>query len=135
MHLSNDEKTMYFHKESSPGSGQYDLFTITKTGNEWSEPERIGPPISTELSDSRPFVTADKNELWFTRPSTSGYVGPAIFQSIKNKNGSWSEPVEIISNFAAEPTLDAEGNLYFVHHFFDEEMNMIEADIYVCYKK
>ena len=135
MHITSDKETMYFHRESLPGSGEYDLFTITKTEDSWSKPVRINPPVSSEMSDSRPFVTADEQELWFTRPSTSGYVGHAVFRSIKNENGSWSDPVEIVSNFAAEPTLDEEGNLYFVHHFFDEEMNMIEADIYVCYKK
>jgi hypothetical protein len=58
-----------------------------------------------------------------------------VFRSIRQENGTWSEPEEIVSNFAGEPTLDSEGNLYFVHHFFDKDMNMIEADIYVCFKK
>ena len=40
----------------------------------------------------------------------------------------------IISQFAGEPTLDNEGNVYFVHHFYKNEV-MIEADIYVAYKK
>lgn len=135
IHLTSDGETMYFHRESYPGSGEYDLFTLSKTDDTWSEPVRIDDPISTDMSDSRPFVTADEHELWFTRPSTKGYVGPAVFRSEKNENGSWGEPVEVVSNFAAEPTLDAEGNLYFVHHFFDEEMNMIEADMYVAYRK
>jgi len=135
MHLSSDGNTMYFHRESSPGSGEYDLFTTTFIDNNWTEPENLGPPISTTMDDSRPFVTEDENELWFTRPSTKGYTGPAVCQSIKNPDGTWGEPVEIVSNFAGEPTLDVEGNLYFVHHFFDESMTMIEADIYVAYRK
>ena len=40
----------------------------------------------------------------------------------------------IVSQFAGEPTLDDAGNLYFVHHYF-EHGQMIEADIYVAYKK
>jgi hypothetical protein len=40
----------------------------------------------------------------------------------------------IISQFAGEPTLDAEGNLYFVHHFYLDG-KQIEADIYVAYRK
>ena len=46
----------------------------------------------------------------------------------------WQEPELIISQFAGEPTLDNEGNLYFTHHFF-EDSKMIEADIYVAMKK
>jgi hypothetical protein len=135
MHLSSDGKTLYFHRESSPGAGEYDLFTTTLVNNQWTEPVNIGYPVSTEKDDSRPFVNEDETELWFTRPSALGYTGPAVFRTIKQSNGSWGEPEEVVSNFAGEPTLDRDGNLYFVHHFFDEEMNMIEADIYVCYKK
>ena len=134
MHLSSDKKTLYFHREPTPGSGEYDLFTTTFENEMWTEPMNIGYPVSTEKDDSRPFVNEDETELWFTRESNLGYTGPAVFRSIKQDNGSWDDPVEIVSNFAGEPTLDSEGNLYFVHHFFDEEMNMVEADIYVCYK-
>jgi len=135
MHLSTDGTTLYFHKESFQGSGEYDLFTTTSINNTWSEPVRLGFPISTDKDDSRPFVTQDETELWFTRPSDKGYVGPAVYRSIKQGNGSWGTPEEIVSNFAGEPTLDSQENLYFVHHFFDEDMNMIEVDIYVCYKQ
>ena len=57
----------------------------------------------------------------------------AIFRS-KNLGGEWGEPELIISQFAAEPTLDEDGNLDFAHHFF-ENGNIIEADIYVATKK
>ena len=132
MHLSSDGNTMYFHRENT--SSEYDLFTSTFENGTWTEPVNLGPPISTSKDDSRPFVTSDGNELWFTRESNKGYTGPAVYRSIKDGNGSWSTPEEIASNFAGEPTLDDEGNLYFVHHFFDEQVSMVEADIYVCYK-
>ena len=35
---------------------------------------------------------------------------------------------------ATEPTLDDAGNLYFVHHFY-ENGAMIEADIYVAVRR
>ena len=31
--------------------------------------------------------------------------------------------------------MDSERNIYFVHHFYSQDMKMIEADIYVAYKK
>jgi hypothetical protein len=40
----------------------------------------------------------------------------------------------MVSSFAGEPTLDAQGNLYFVHHFYSGGV-MLEADIYVAYRK
>jgi hypothetical protein len=36
-----------------------------------------------------------------------------------------------VDHFAGEPTLDAQGNLYFVHHFYRDGV-MIEADIYTA---
>ncbi len=40
----------------------------------------------------------------------------------------------ILSQFAGEPSLDAAGNLYSTHHYFQEGV-MLEADIYVAYRK
>jgi len=31
--------------------------------------------------------------------------------------------------------MDAAGNIYFVHHYFQQPDNLIEADIYVAYKQ
>jgi hypothetical protein len=43
-----------------------------------------------------------------------------------------SDPEEIISQFAGEPHLSADGQtLYFVHHYFSEDLStMLEADIF-----
>jgi hypothetical protein len=32
----------------------------------------------------------------------------------------------------AEPSVDGEGNIYFVHHFCTADSGMIEADIYIA---
>ena len=49
-------------------------------------------------------------------------------------NGEWQEPVLIISQFAGEPSLDNEGNVYVTHHSFKDSV-MLEADYYVAVKK
>jgi len=72
----------------------------------------------------------DGDELWFLR----NYSGsPAIFRS-KNTDGEWQEAELILSQFAGEPSLDSEGNIYFVHHYF-KDCKMLEADYYVAYMK
>jgi len=40
----------------------------------------------------------------------------------------------IVSQFAGEPTLDDNRNLYFTHHYFIDG-EMIEADIYYAERK
>lgn len=127
VHLHGED--LYFHSDRPGGKGDYDIWVTTRIGNSWTEPVDI-EAINTETMDGYPFVSQDGNELWFTRT----YLGtPGIFRSIK-ENGVWGEPELIVSQFAGEPTLDNEGNLYFVHHYFEDGV-MVDADIYVAYRK
>ncbi|MBN1765461.1 MAG: PD40 domain-containing protein [Sedimentisphaerales bacterium] len=120
---------LYFHSGRPGGKGSYDIWVTTRSGNEWSDPVHI-EPVNSEAMDGYPCITSDGNELWFTRT----YQGtPAVYRSVKNGN-TWGLPELIISRFAGEPTLDEAGNVYFVHHYYEDGV-MIEADIYVAYKK
>ncbi len=127
LHKRGDE--IYFHSDREGGSGQYDLWMTTKEGDSWSDPVNIDE-LNTESMDGFPFISTDGNELWFTRT----YLGtPAIFRSFK-QGGEWQEAEMILSQFAGEPTLDDEGNLYFVHHYYEND-KMLEADIYYAKRK
>jgi hypothetical protein len=129
-HVTADGSEIYFHADREGGMGGYDIWVTRKVNGEWQEPENVAAVNSPE-TDGWPFVSTDGNELWFTRT----YLGsPAIFVSRKTEDGQWGEPELVISQFAGEPTLDAAGNIYFVHHFF-RDGQMIEADIYVAYRK
>jgi len=134
-HISSDGNTIYFGWDNSTGFGGRDIWKSENINGTWNTPINLGENINSDLNEDQPFITSDGNELWFTGQSRLGYPGPAIFRSIKIENGKWSTPDEIISNFAGEPTLDDQGNIYFVHHFFSKDMKMIEADIYVAYIK
>jgi len=132
-HITADGGTMYFHGAKSSTNPDYDIWKTTKTTGGWSQPVQV-PGLSTGTMEGWPFVTPDGNEIWYTGWSTLGYQGPALFRCIKNGTG-WGAPVEIVSNFAGECTMDSDGNLYFVHHYYRSNMTMIEADIYVAHKK
>jgi hypothetical protein len=129
LHITRDGTELCFHSSRPGGKGNYDIWVAKGLDGEWCEPENI-QVVNTADNEGWPFITQDGNELWFTR----FYLGsPAIFRS-KKVEGNWTEPELIISWFAGEPTLDNEGNIYFVHHFY-EDGQMIEADIYVAKKK
>jgi len=127
VHLHGND--LYFHSDRSGGKGGFDIWRTTRNGSAWSDPVAI-EAVNSNVMDGYPFISADGNELWLTR-TVSGT--PAIFRSLKNNN-VWSAPQLIVSQFAGEPTLDSAGNLYFVHHFYENNV-MIEADLYVAYKK
>jgi hypothetical protein len=127
MHLYKDE--LYFHSHREGGKGGTDIWMTDRGGGDWQQPVNIDA-VNTQEDEGYPFITADGLELWFTR----WYQGtPGIFRS-ERVNGAWQKPELILSQFAGEPTLDPEGNIYFTHHFY-ENGSMIEADIYVAYRK
>ena len=130
MHITADGTQLYFHSPRAGGKGQYDIWVTENLNGEWQEPENV-VAVNTAEQEGWPFITENGNELWFTRV----YMGtPAIYRSIK-VDGEWSEPELIVSQFAGEPSLDNEGNLYFTHHFYNSTSQMVEADIYVALKK
>jgi len=129
LHFSAEGSELYFHSSRAGGHGDYDVWVSRNENGEWAEPENISVINSTE-TEGWPFISQDGRELWFLRT----YLGtPALYRS-KKVGGAWQKPELIISQFAGEPTLDNDGNLYFVHHFY-RYGEMIEADIYVATKK
>lgn len=143
-HISADGRTFYYGGLEKGFDGvkseDRDLYSLRKDGNKnrnnWVGPEALPPPVNDpKHNEDQPFLTSDGKELWFTGDSRMGYTGPAVFLSTREASGKWSKPEEILSNFAGEPTLDDQGNIYFVHHYFSRDLKMIEADIYVAYKK
>ncbi|MDD1747868.1 MAG: hypothetical protein LUQ16_08910 [Methanomassiliicoccales archaeon] len=128
MHITADGQHLFFHSGRTGGQGGLDIWRSDMVGGQWQEPVNV-EEVNSAGEEGWPFISQDGNELWFTRT----YLGsPGVFRSTWT-DGSWSEPELIVSSFAGEPTLDQEGNLYFVHHFFDNG-TMIEADIYVAYR-
>ncbi|MFH2103121.1 MAG: hypothetical protein ABIJ39_07175 [Chloroflexota bacterium] len=137
MHISEDGQWLVFGSERPGGIGNMDLWISSWTGSRWSEPENLGPPINTPGDENRPFLSSDGQSLWYDSTSMRGFPGPAIFHSSRLlPDGSWSDPEEIISSFAGEPTLTPDENtLYFIHHYFSSDLSlMIEADIYVVHR-
>lgn len=132
-HLTADGNTMYFHTGDMSFGTDMDLWTTSRVGSGWSQPVRV-PGVNTAAMEGFPFLTEDGNQLWYTGTSKLGYTGPALFRCLKS-GSVWGAAVEVVSNFAGECTMDSEGNLYFVHHYFSQNMTMLEADIYVAYNK
>jgi hypothetical protein len=136
MHITADGKTLIFGSKRPGGLGGYDLWISQRTGGGWSDPVNLGAPVNTPGDENRPYLSPDGGTLWYDSTSRKGLPGPAIFRSIRQPDGTWSTPEEIVSQFAGEPNLTSDGRtLYFVHHYFSADMSrMIEADIYVAYQ-
>ncbi len=128
LHITADGKELYFHSPRPGGQGGYDIWVSTNVNSEWQEPVNLAV-INSTYTDGWPFISQDGAELWFTRS-----VGaPELWRS-KRVNGQWGEPQRMFAPFAGEASMYNDGNIYFTHHFYKDNV-MLEADIYMAYKK
>jgi hypothetical protein len=128
LHITADGNELYFHSSRPGGQGGYDIWASTKSNGTWGEPVNV-EIVNSPYSDGWPFVSPDGLELWFTR----SIGAPELWRS-KRVNGTWSPPEKMFAPFAGEASMDQAGNVYFTHHFYKDD-HMLEADIYVAYKK
>ncbi|MBW3022625.1 hypothetical protein KY308_00795 [Candidatus Woesearchaeota archaeon] len=125
LHISPDGNELYYHSDREGGKGGLDIWMLKKVNGEWSSPENVAA-VNTAGNEGWPALSPDGTELWLTKDY-------GIWRS-KNIDGKWSSPELIVSNLAGEASIDNNGNVYFVHHYYKDD-TMLEADIYVAYKK
>jgi hypothetical protein len=128
LHITTDGKELYFHSARPGGKGQLDIWVSTNLNGEWQAPVNV-EAVNSPYSDGWPFISSNGSELWFTR----SIGAPELWRS-KRVNGQWAAPEQMFMNFAGEASLDNAGNVYFTHHFYKDDV-MLEADIYVAYRK
>ena len=125
LHISSNGNELYFHSSRAGGKGGLDIWVSNKVNGEWQEPENVGA-VNTADNEGWPSLSPDGSELWISR-------NYGVWRS-KKSNGTWQTPELMFSPLAGESSVDSAGNVYFTHHFYKNN-TMIEADIYVAYKK
>lgn len=125
LHISNAGTELYFHSQRPGGLGGLDLWLSRWDGQRWGQPVNLAA-LNTPDSEGWPALSPDETELWF-------YRNYGLWRA-KKIDGEWGAPELIVDNLAGEATLDAAGNLYFVHHYFVEG-KMVEADIYLAERR
>ncbi len=128
LHITADGSELYFHSSRVGGQGGYDIWVSQNLDGVWQEPVNIAA-VNSPQTDGWPYISSDGSELWITR----GNGAPELWRS-KRVNGEWTEPQKMFSHFSGEASMDNEGNVYFTHHFYKDNV-MLEADIYVAYRK
>lgn len=125
-HIVGDR--FYYHSSRTGGLGGLDVWMLTRNPDgTWGNPENV-TAVNSERDEGWPAISPDGTELWINRDY-------GLWRS-QRINDAWSEPVLMISPLAGEASLDNDGNVYFTHHFYDANgEHMLEADIYVAYRK
>ena len=118
--LSPDGSQLFFAACSRNDSyGSCDIYMSKRNGNQWSEPENIGPVVNSEQWDSQPSLASDGRTLYFASKRPGGKGNSDIWKSVMQADGKWSIPENMgdsINTSEAEmtPFIHPDGNtLYF----------------------
>ena len=95
--ISPDGNTIYFKSDrlatTSPRNAN-DIFVTHKINGQWTEPELLPYPISTNAGNEHcPVILNDGVTLCFASMREGGYGGSDIWCSQPDTNGQWQEPV------------------------------------------
>ena len=87
--LSPDGLTLYFVSDIPGGSGEKDIWLVTRAreGDAWSKPVNLGPDINTSGDELFPYVRED-GTLYFSSDGLIGMGGLDIFKAHPQADGS-----------------------------------------------
>jgi Tol biopolymer transport system component len=125
-------KNLYFISRRGGGIGGSILYKSKLINNAYSQVENMGTIIKTGINESEPYMAPDESYLIFiseTRPG--GYGGWDLWICFKDKNNSWSDPVNMGPNVNTDkdeygPRVTPEGK----YLFFTRETRGKDMDIY-----
>ncbi len=94
--VTADGKILYFASAREESLGGIDIYqSKKKSTGKWSKAENLGHVINTKGNDKSPFMHSDSHTLYFSSDGRFGMGGFDIYFSTLQKNGEWSEPLNI----------------------------------------
>ncbi|MBN1363003.1 MAG: PD40 domain-containing protein [Sedimentisphaerales bacterium] len=96
--LSADGLTIYYCSLRSGGSGNYDLWAITRATTQapWGTPVNLGSTVNSSSHDFSPDVSADGLSLYFGSDRPGGYGGYDIWVSRRDSTEDpWGAPANL----------------------------------------
>jgi outer membrane protein OmpA-like peptidoglycan-associated protein len=119
--FTKDGSTVVFARgntgKSKDPSPDVDLYMSKKTGNAWSEPERLS--ISDSIAwDGSPSFSADERTLYFSSNRRGGKGGVDLYRVPIDNSGRFGRPINLGSTINTPgdelfPFVSANGKLYF----------------------
>jgi hypothetical protein len=92
--VSNDGETIFFvsEREKDKAKGNGDIWTSTSNSTtSWNKAENL-KTLNTAEKEKSPFIHADGKTIFFSSKGHKGMGGYDIFKSVKQEDGTWSEP-------------------------------------------
>lgn len=108
-HLSEDETVMLITFKGPGTFGEEDLYVSLKSGTGWSAPFNLGSQINTPGFEISPFLSKNKDTLYFSSNGHGGQGDADIFYSVRSDLSSWTSwnnPINLGSKINS-PKFDA----------------------------
>ncbi|MCC5922755.1 MAG: PD40 domain-containing protein [Crocinitomicaceae bacterium] len=91
--VSIDERLFYVFKDHT---GNGDIYHTNFQGSKFRELEWFDTPgVNTDFWEPHITVTQDGSEKYFVSDRPGGYGGRDIYKIVKQKDGTWSEPINL----------------------------------------
>lgn len=96
-YMAPSEDVLIISMNSKATHGQEDLYVSLKVGENWSKPEHMGNVLNTEGYEISPFLSVNKDSLYFSSTGHGGLGDADIFVSKRIGEGwqEWSAPVNL----------------------------------------
>ncbi|MEK6478234.1 OmpA family protein [Catalinimonas sp. 4WD22] len=123
LYMHPSEEVALISVQLDDSQGQEDLYVSTKDPftNEWSEPVHLGPTINTEGFEISPYLTADKQTLFFSSNGHPGYGNADVFVAHRRDTSwtNWTSPENLgdqinSAGFDAYFTAKEDNEVFFV---------------------
>ncbi len=84
--------TLYFSSNRPGGLGENDIYRARRVNGQWTAPENLGRPVSSEFREFDPFIAPDERYVIFASTRPGGLGGSDLYVSFRERNGAWGEP-------------------------------------------
>ena len=131
---ANQRKMYFVGIDFIDSHGRGDIYVSELIDNQWKTPENLGNIVNTSTMESQPCISADGQELYFTRYSRT-YESTDLYFS-QFYQGKWTNPKPVVpansKGNEMSPFIHPDGNtLYFVS---DGLPGMGGYDVFMCKK-
>ena len=127
MHISMANNGNIYTTDISGGMGSESLGIIKMENGKYNKLERMGDPFNKTSNQQHPWIAPDESYIIFTIRRPDHDPVSVLFCSFKDKQGKWTEPVELkLGMEAGQPYVSYDGK----YLFFSAGNPRVGADIY-----
>jgi Tol biopolymer transport system component len=117
--IANSGNIYFYSATKSGGFGKGDIWMSEFKNGQYSDLFNLGSTINTEFWENDPFISPDESYLIFQSTREGNHEFGDLFISFKDKNGKWTEPINMGENVNASysgegcPMVSPDGKYFF----------------------